>query len=174
MDDQYKKTEHPYSRKQWARAVNLSAFLGWLMVAVPICAGTSNAVVANFIGLMIWAAALGLPIAFLASWLIVAPLLKRLMRKNFTWIRTVYCGCGIAFLVALTGITIERFRGWMRSIDPTTYSQLGGGDKTREIDGILTSYGWLVLAQNTVIFVAGGIAISLVVRLAIGPGRRAS
>jgi len=174
MDSHHPNAEHAYTRKQWKLAVNLSAFLGWLVIAAPISAGTSNAGLRQFFGIMIWAAAIGLPIAFLASWLISAPILKRLMRKNISWFQTVFWGGAITFLIALVSVAIGRFRGWLQSVDPNSLSQLGGGDKVREIDGILTSYGWLNLVQNTAIFVAFGIAISLVVRFVIGPGRRIS
>jgi hypothetical protein len=40
------------------------------------------------------------------------------------------------------------------------------------VNGILTLYGWLLLARNTAIFVGLGAAIGLVVRAMIGPGRR--
>lgn len=174
MNGQDSNIEHPYTRKQWKRAVNLSAVLGWLVIAVSISAGTSNAGLLQFVGIMIWAATVGLPIAFLASWLVSAPILKRLMRKNVSWFQAVLWGGAITFLIALTSIAIGRFRGWMQSVDSSSFSQIGGGDKIREIDGILTSYGWLILAQNTAMFVAAGMVIALVVRLAIGPGCRIS
>ena len=174
MDGQHPTAEHAYTRKQWKRAVNLSAILGWLSMAVPFSAGMGSAGLAQFFGIMIWAAAIGLPIAFIASWLISAPILNRLMRKNISWFQAAVWGGAITFLIALASIAIGRFRGWRQSLDPSSFSQLGGGDKVREIDGILTPYGWLNLAQNTAIFVAIGIVISLVVRFAIGPGGRAS
>lgn len=170
MDGQRPNAEHAYTRKQWKRAVNLSAVLGWLVIAVPISAGTSNGGLLQFFGIMLWAAAIGLPIAFLACWLISAPMLKRLMRKNISWFQAVLWGGIITFLIALASIAIGRLRG-LANMQP---SQLGGGDKVREIDGILTSYGWLLVAQNTVMFVAAGVAIALIVRFAIGPGCRIS
>lgn len=172
MDGRHPNAERAYTRKQWKRAVNLSAVLGWLVIAAPISAGMSNGGLIQFFGVMIWAAAIGLPIAFLASWLISAPILKRLMRKNISWFQAIFGGGAITFLIALASIAIGRFRGWMQSMDSSSFSQLGGGDRVREIDGILTSYGWIVIAQNTAIFVAAGIAIAIVVRLSIGPGRR--
>lgn len=168
MDGQYPNAEHAYTRKQCKRAVNLSAVLGWLVIAVPIAAGTSNSEILWFFDTFVWAAAIGLPIAFLASWLIAAPVLKRLMRKNISWFKAGLWGGIITLLVALASVAIGRLRG-LATMQP---SQLGGGDKVREIDGILTSYGWLVVAQNTALFVAIGIAIALVVRFAIGPGCR--
>ncbi|WP_260081423.1 hypothetical protein [Phaeobacter inhibens] len=174
MDDQHPNAERAYTRKQWKRAVNLSAVLGWLSIAVPISAGMNSAGLLQFFSILIWAAAIGLPIAFIASWLIAAPILNRLMRKNISWFQAAIWGGAITFLIALASIAIGRFRGWIQSVDPSSFSQLGGGDTVREIDGILTSYGWLNLAQNTATFVAIGMVISLVVRFAIGPGGRIS
>lgn len=170
MDSQHPNAEHAYTREQWKRAVNLSAILGWLVIAAPISAGTSNAGFLQFFGLMVWAAAIGLPIAFLASWIISAPILKRLMRKNISWFQAMLWGGVITFFIALASIVIGRLRG-LATMQP---SQLGGGDKVRVIDGILTSYGWQVVAQNTAMFVAAGIVIALIVRFSIGPGRRIS
>jgi hypothetical protein len=170
MDGQHPNAEHAYTRKQWKRAVNLSAVLGWLVIATPISAGTSNAGLLQFFGIMVWAAAIGLPIAFLASWLISAPILWSLMRRNITWFQAAVWGGVNTFFVALASIAIGRVRG-LATMQP---SQLGGGDKVREIDGILTLYGWLVVAQNTAMFVAAGIVIALIVRFAIGPGHRIS
>lgn len=56
-------------------------------------------------------------------------------------------------------------------MDPNSYSQVGGGEFTRSIDGILTPYGWLLLGQSVAIFIAGGVAIALFLRAVIGPGR---
>lgn len=65
---------------------------------------------------------------------------------------------------------IGRFLGWMESIDDAGGSQIGGGDFVRSVDGILTPYGWLIVAQNTAIFIAIGASIGLIVRAAVGPG----
>jgi hypothetical protein len=41
----------------------------------------------------------------------------------------------------------------------------------REDDGILTPLGWKMLAIDTAFFIAAGVAIGLLIRLIIGPGR---
>lgn len=170
MNGQHRNAEFPYTRKQWRRAVNLSAVLGWLVIAVPVSARANNASLLQFLAVMAWAAAIGLPIAFLASWLISAPILQRLMRKNISWFQAVLWGAVITFLIALASIVIGRLHG-LATLQP---SQLGGGDKVRVIDGMLTLYGWQVVAQNTAMFVAAGIVIAAVLRFAIGPGRSIS
>ncbi len=106
MDDQHPNAERAYTRKQWKRAVNLSAVLGWLSIAVPISAGMNSAGLLQFFNILIWAAAIGLPIAFIASWLIAAPILNRLMRKNISWFQAVIWGGAIMFLAALASIAI--------------------------------------------------------------------
>ncbi len=156
-----------YSHRDWVRAVNLSGVLGWLFVSAPITWGTSGGSLLNFLGLMVWAAAIGLPIAFGASWVISAPILKRIMRKKITWIGAAVWGGLVTFLIALVSIAIGRLYGLMGSAS----FQLGGGDKIREVDGILTAYGWLMLGQRTAVFVAVGVMIALLVRAVIGPGR---
>jgi hypothetical protein len=160
-----------YTRSQQTLAINLSAFLGWLAVSVTITSGMGGGSLSNTLGLMIWAAVTGLPIALATSWLIGAPILKHAMRSSITWVGAAFWGGIITFLIALLSIVVGRFRGWMQSINPNSFSQLGGGDKVREVDGILTPYGWWLLAQTTSLFVLAGVVIALIVRAVIGPGR---
>jgi len=169
-DNSLENETNAYSRRQWVTAVNTSAILGWLVVSAPVSAEISGGGFLPFLGVMVWAAGIGLPIAFGLSWLITAPILKRIMRGSITWLGAIFYGGAITFLIALVSIVIGRFRGLMQSVNPSSFSQLGGGDKVREIDGILTAYGWLILAQTTAMFVAAGIVIALVVRSVIGPG----
>lgn len=69
-----------YTRRNLRNAVNLSAVLGWLLVSTSIIGEGGFRFILEP-GLWIIAAILGLPIAFLACWLIVAPILKRVMRR---------------------------------------------------------------------------------------------
>lgn len=123
-------------------------------------------------GVMIWAAVIGLPIAFAVSWLIAAPILKRMMRSPITWLRAASSGAFVAFIIALVSIVMGRLRGWMQSMNPDSFSQRGGGDRIQEVDGILTTYGWLVLGQRTAVFVLAGAFIAILIRAIIGPGRK--
>jgi hypothetical protein len=150
-----------YSQKQFSRAVNLSAVLGWACVAVPM-ALQSN------LGVLIWAAIIGLPISFLCCWVIGAPVLKRIMQKEISVFGAALGGGLIAFLIALVSIVLGRYRGWRQSLNPNVGSQLGGGEYIREVDGILTAYGWLMLGKSTAMFVAAGVFVALIVRLYIG------
>ena len=155
-----------YTRKQFVIAVNLSAVLGWSIFAIPVLLGGG-------LDLILWVAAIGLPIAFIICWLIVSPILKRVMQKNVTWAGAVGWGTIITLVLAFISIAIFRYWGWQISRDPYRSNQLGGGDNIREVDGILTTYGWLMLGQRTVIFVLGGVAIALVIRWIIGPATSA-
>ncbi|MEM8553213.1 MAG: hypothetical protein AAGF71_00160 [Pseudomonadota bacterium] len=149
-------TKLAYSRKQLVRAVNLSALLGWACISIPI-ALQSN------IGVLIWAAILGLPIAFLCCWLIGAPILKYAMKKEMGWLGAIYWGGAIAFVIAIVSIALGRHRGWRQSLDPNFYFQFGGGEYVREVDGMLTSYGWLMLGKSTLMFVSMGAIVGLLV-----------
>ncbi|MEM8750742.1 MAG: hypothetical protein AAGF28_10595 [Pseudomonadota bacterium] len=150
-----------YSRKQLTRAVNLSAFLGWACVSIPLSLQSN-------IGVLIWAAVIGLPIAFLCCWLIGAPILKRAMKKKISWLGAICWGSAIAFVIALIGIAFGRYRGWRQSTNPNFNSQLGGGEYVREVDGILTTYGWLMLGKSTFMFVSMGAFVALLVWWIVG------
>ena len=66
-----------YTRKQWLRAVNLSALCGWAGVVAPM---TSD------LDILFFAALIGIPIAFVSTWVVGAPILHHLMRKNISWL----------------------------------------------------------------------------------------
>ncbi|WP_424978518.1 hypothetical protein [Leisingera sp. S232] len=160
------KETSPYSRKDLRRAVNCAAILGWLAIVGP-------ALIANpFI--LPWAAVFGLPIAFATCWAIGAPILLRLMRNAISWLAAGVWGGVIASIIAAISIAIGRYQGWRQSLNPNFNSQIGGGEFVRSVDGILTPYGWWVLAQNTMQFILIGIVIALIVRWRIGQGAQAN
>jgi hypothetical protein len=90
------------------------------------------------------------------------------------WLRAATGGGFIATIIAAVSVLIGRYVGFVQSLDPGSYSRIGGGDYTVEVDGILTAYGWYLLGIRTVIFIAFGAAVGIVVRLVIGPGKRSS
>lgn len=150
-----------YSYKQWLLAVNLAAPLGWACVAVPM-AMQSN------LGVLLLAAIIGLPIAFLCCWVIGAPILRHVMRREIGWLEAMGWGGVIALLIALVGIAIKLHLGWLQSINPNIGSQIGGGEYVLEKDGILTAYGWLMLGRSTMIFVAEGACVALFIWWVVG------
>lgn len=152
-----------HTRRELRKAVNASAFLGWFAVAAPFLFADPF--------LLPWVAGFGLPIAFAACWLVGAPILRRVMKKPVTWLSAVVWGGVIAFVIAVISIAIGRFQGWRQFKNPNSYSQIGGGDYVRSVDGILTPYGWWYVAQNTALFVLAGMGIALIVRGVIEAGR---
>jgi tetrahydromethanopterin S-methyltransferase subunit E len=150
------------SRKQWVKAVNLSAVLGYLAVVAPpsLLAMNPHAIVGM--------AVFGLPIAWMVSWIVVAPILWRLMQKRISLAKAAAWGATVAFSLASISIVAGRYLGWRRSIDPNAYSQIGGGDYVRSIDGILTPYGWYRLGVETLLFVLAGALIAILLRVVVG------
>ncbi len=156
----------PYGTSDWWRAVLLSAFLGWAFVVGEGALQRGDLLMVPIQALF------GLPVAFLTTLLIGGPILGRIMRQTVSWRRAVLWGAGIAALMAAISILLGRLNGYRISQSSTFSFQIGYGDYLREKDGVLTLYGWQVLAQNTAIFIAIGAMVGLLVRAAIGPGRR--
>jgi hypothetical protein len=160
------KETSPYSRKDLRRAVNSAAILGWLAIVGP-------ALFTNPFILPL-AAVFGLPIAFATCWAIGAPILRRLMRNTISWLAVGAWGGVIASFIAAISIVIGRYQGWRQSLNPNFYSQIGGGEFVRSVDGILSPYRWWILAQNTMQFILLGIVIGLIIRWRIGQGVQAN
>lgn len=156
-----------YTNRQFALAVTLAAVLGWAAFCTPL-------VVAGPVGMLAWYAAIGLPIALGGCWAVGGPILWRLMARPVGWARAGLWGGGIAAILVAISIAIGRFVGWRMSRNPNSSSQIGGGDHVQSVDGILTTFGWFVLAQRTALFVLLGAAVALIVRAVIGPGRAAT
>ncbi len=151
-----------YSRKQWIKAVILSALLGYLAVV-----GLPSVLSANPGGI-IGGAILGVPFALLCCWVVAAPILKRVMQKEISWISAACWGAAIAAVLATLSIAIGRYSGWRQSNNPNFNSRIGGDGYVRSIDGILTPYGWQILAQNTLLFIATGAVIAVIVKWLVG------
>ncbi|MBL9050184.1 MAG: hypothetical protein JNK19_08745 [Tabrizicola sp.] len=141
----------------------LSALLGWVVVTVMQLGQGSWF---QILGLLPFAAIIGLPIAFLVAWVLVGPVLWHVMGKPVTWARAATWGAGISAIIAAISILIGRLNGYRISQDPTFHFWTA-----REVDGILTPYGWKMLAFDTAYFIVAGGAIGLLIRLIIGPGR---
>jgi hypothetical protein len=154
----------PYGPDEVSKATNLSALLGWLIVSTYSLSGLDSIVLA-FFWLLIFAV-VGLPIVFLACWLIARPILGLIMRRPVGLAKAALGGAGIAAIIAAISILFGRLNGHRISQDPTFNFRTA-----REIDGILTPYGWKMLAFETAFFVAAGAAVALLVRRIIGPGR---
>ncbi len=160
----------PYSRRDLHKAVIASAILGWLWVTLY-----SVSFDLRYLPLLLpLAAIVGLPIAFIATYSIGMPILRRVMRKSVTYPRAALGGGLIAALIAMVGIAITRYLGWRQSLDDNHGGQVGGGDYVQSIDGILTPYGWWLVLRNSMLLIAVGIVIGVLIRAWIGPGRQPS
>lgn len=154
----------PYTSRQRNRAVNLAALLGWLVITGPLLLSAPR--------MIFWVAIIGLPIAFLACWIVAAPVLTYVMRRPISWLRAATWGATISALMAFIYILASRLNGWRQSLNPNSWSQIGGGDKIRSIDGILTPYGWQALAQSAAIFILFGVVVAVIIRALIGRGNQ--
>ena len=119
-----------YSRRQFRRAVNGAAVLGWLAVCAPLLWHRPE--------LIVLVALIGLPIAFSACWLIGAPILRGVMRHPVSWLAAVGWGAVISGAMAAVAVAFGRLQGWLQSRNPMSWSQIGGGDYIQSIDGVLT------------------------------------
>lgn len=151
-----------YSRKQWIRAVNFSAVLGYIATFGLPATLSGNA------GGAVVAAVFGVPFALLCCWILAAPLLKRVMQKEIGWLAAAGWGALTASLMAFVSIAIGRYLGWQQSIDPNSSSGTYSGGEALSLDGILTPAGWQALAENTVLFIATGALIAVLVKWLIG------
>ncbi|MEO9820372.1 MAG: hypothetical protein ABJ370_16310 [Paracoccaceae bacterium] len=156
-----------YSRKQWAKAVNLSALFGWACVTVPLVVLIGPAA-------LVYGAIYGLPISFLCCWIIGAPILNYLMRHEITVGWAAFWGGSIALLLSLLWIAVERYQGWQASLDPSSDTNFSGGTGSNgrfvitEVDGFLTTYSWLMVGKSTLIFTAIGVLVAVLVRSFVG------
>lgn len=162
-------SESPYSPRQFVLALALSALLGWAGVTVAVL-GVSDW--NRFLGLLPFAAVIGLPIAFLLTGIVGGPVLRRATQRSVTWFGAALGGAKVAAIIAAISVVIGRSLGYLQSIDDGSFSRIGGGENTIELDGILTAYGWQLLAVRTVYFIGFGTAVGLLIRLVIGPGKQ--
>jgi hypothetical protein len=161
----------PYTDKDHRRAIIAAALLGWTGVTVTELYAANASQLRFYLPFF---AAIGLPVAFLSTWLIGGTIIRRVMRRPVGWLRAAIAGASVAAVMAAVSILIGRLNGLRTSYDPTFDFRLGYGEYLREVDGILTPYGWLLLARNTAVFIALGAVVGLLVRVVIGPGRSAN
>jgi hypothetical protein len=168
---EHKVEQHgPYSRRDLHKAVIASAILGWLWVTLY----SVNFDLRYLPLLLPLAAIVGLPIAFIATYLIGMPILWSVMRKSVTYQRAALGGGLIAALMAMASTAIGRYMGWRQSLNDNHGGQVGGGDYVQSIDGILTPYGWWVVLRDSMLLIAVGMVIGVLMRAWIGPGRQPS
>lgn len=120
------------TRQQRRRAVNvnLSTFLGWLMVAAPYILPQINPIARLFV------AVIGPPILYIVCLVAVAPILRKIMRRPISQAYAACWGAIISSFIAATSIAIGRYLGWRQSINPNSYSRIGGDNSVRSSDDI--------------------------------------
>ena len=138
------------------------------MTALSLYGATAN----QLLLFLPFAAIIGLPIAFFTVWVLGGRIIRWTMRQPVSWLRAATAGASVAAVAALLSIVIDRVNGYQISKDPHRYHQIGGGEYARSIDGVLTPYGWFLVAQDAVIFILLGALIGLFVRYVIGPGQQ--
>ena len=162
-----------YSGKQFALAVSLAALLGWAAIVIPATLLSSERPVPmdTRLSFLLFAGIIGLPIAFISSWIVAGPILWRVMARTINWSRAAAWGLIIPAAMAIVGVILGRLYGLVRYLDPNTYSSSYGPPGVPiEIDGILMPYGWWLTAESSAKFIAIGFVVALIVRAVIGPG----
>ncbi|MGB1234583.1 MAG: hypothetical protein ACPG5U_02480 [Planktomarina sp.] len=155
--------EGAYTRKQWIKAVNFAAIFGTIGVLTP------NILTHPLQILMLFPYAI--IVGFLISWVFISPVLLFAMQRPASYVRAGTYGGISAALVAILGFALAESNRWHVRNSSFTHNQIGGGDYIREIDGFVTPYGWQIIIQNNAAFVILGIAVGLLLRWIIGPGR---
>ncbi|WP_282168908.1 hypothetical protein [Ruegeria atlantica] len=163
----------PYSQRDIACAVKLSAPLGWVgVIGVPVFSNEyRSGLDLNSLSLVFWYALFGLPISLFICWLFVKPFLRVMMRRKVGYVRAACWGAGIGFVLVTVSVAFSRYRGWRQAHDPKTTSGYGDGIGTLEVSGLLTDYDWWRFAQNSFHFILICIVAAIIVRLIIGPGK---
>ncbi|MEL7014396.1 MAG: hypothetical protein AAFO72_14110, partial [Pseudomonadota bacterium] len=153
-------------------AILLAAFWGWAFIGVFDAVGyLMNGRVEQGLGRLLLFAVVGLPIAFVVSVVFVGPTLRKMMQQPIGFARAAIWGAGVSAGIAVFSIVLGRFNGLLMSLDDSRSAQIGGGNYIRSIDGILTPYGWQVVGQNSLGFIAWCTLGAMLIRLAVGPGR---
>ena len=161
----------PYAERDRRRAINGAAVLGWCAVMAWFLWDARDLPPAQLRFVLPFVAIIGLPTAFAACWFIGAPLLSRMARGSLSYARAALWGGGSAALMAAASIAMGRILGWLESMDDDQWSRIGWGEFVESVDGILTPYGWFIVAQNSAILVGIGAVIGVVLRATLGPGR---
>ncbi|MEM7462235.1 MAG: hypothetical protein AAF362_06095 [Pseudomonadota bacterium] len=158
-----------YTHRQFVWAVNLSALLGWACLALPA------SFIGTFVwGLLLWAAIIGLPIAFLCCWVIGAPVLHYIMRDSITWFAAIAWGAAIGGLISLAVFVITIIVGITMYMGGEFHAETGGLDVVKFVDGVLSAKLWLQILKLNLLWLGLAIFIAITLRAIIGPGTKNS
>jgi hypothetical protein len=161
-------TSTPYTRRERVRAINSAAVIGWAYFAAKYLIEYGN------YGGLPFFAIYGIPVALAVTWIIAGPILLWLVRGPVSWLAAICWGAVIAGLMATIGFSIHALLRWNASANPNFHYQSGGGDFIRDVDGVLTPYGWSMQIEGAVEFTIVGTIVALVVRAIIGRGKEAA
>jgi hypothetical protein len=152
----------PYSWWQWFWAVNLSAVFGWGIITIYIVGWPHP-------NEILVAAYFGLPIAFLVTWVGVAPVLLFVMYENLGWYRAAFWGAVSTVILAILRHVLVTVQG-MSNLMATPYFQKMTRQEQIEIAiGKLTRVE-LGSRPEHVLFILLGVFTAILVRACIGPG----
>jgi hypothetical protein len=165
-----------YTDRQFALAVCLAAVLGWavILALATFTSAAQSATISATLGFLLWAAIIGLPIAFISCWVVAGPILWRVMARPIDWRRAAVWSLVVPTAMAIAGVILGRLFGlFFLYLNPSASSESYGPPGVPiEIDGILMPYGWWLTAQSSVIFVGIGFVVAMIVRAVIGPGAK--
>ena len=119
-------------------------------------------------GLLVMTAIFGLPIAAITAWILIPPILRRLMNNEITYLRAILVGLSVSLIVVLFSIGWGRWFGYQQSLNDNFNSSIGRGEFVSERDGILTAYGWQLLLERSLAFIIYCSACGLITRRIIG------
>ena len=133
-----------YTNRQFVIAVCLAAVLGWATVALPFLWLVAHLGATFFYFVM--ALVIGLPIAFVTCWAIVAPILWFMMVDPIGWLRAAFWGATIPAAMAIVVIVVRRLE--------------------------VADFRWREGVAPSLVFVIVCLVIALIVRAVVGPGKR--
>lgn len=155
-----------FSRSDYIAAVNYSGFFAWAAFEFMMAARLGFSVVP-------WTAAVSLPLIFGAVWVIGAPIIRRAMRTPLSYAQSAIVGIKISLLVCLLMNLGFRVYGYMFQTDIWVEGVNPGEKIAFELDGRLTSYGWMETLQASALFLGVGMIIGILIRMIVGPGKPA-
>ncbi|SFZ85710.1 hypothetical protein SAMN02983003_2879 [Devosia enhydra] len=142
-------------------AVNLSAVLGWALVTAPVVINSP------YVFVLAVAALVGLPIALIVCWVLVAPTLWHVMARPLSWRRAVGWSIFVSTLLQCVGTLIIILNTAIGSRGRRLVTQQDFPTTQQEFLIVPAVMPFLV---SYAILVCGGVLIAIVVRSVIGAG----
>lgn len=77
-------------------------------------------------------------------------------------------GAIIAAIMAGLLIILDRYNAWQEALNSNADRIVRSGEHITEVNGSLTAYGWLLIAQPTAVFIGLGAFVALLVWCIVG------